>query len=223
MFKKGFTLAEILVALSVVGIVAAISAPVLSNVLPDKDKIAVLKAYKSLNDATQELINDPGYYINNSDSDGTCIGLACETQPIANSDAALNDQGAKYAHLLALYFNGENATHRGSGASQSMTFTTNDQVVWQVMKSGTDHFVSIDINGEDVGSKNCFYHKDTCKNPDRFQFKVTKEGFVSGYDVLTTQYLKTRYNVKNRKNDLDAVKNSSNPNTLKPWVAKSSS
>ena len=81
MFKKGFTLAEVLVSLSIVGVVAAISAPALSNMMPDKDKLVVLKAYKSLKDATQELMNDPGYYINFSDNNANCVGLACTAQP----------------------------------------------------------------------------------------------------------------------------------------------
>ena len=58
MKKYGFSLSEILVALAVVGIVAAIITPMSSAILPDKNKVEVLKAYNALSETTQNLLNN---------------------------------------------------------------------------------------------------------------------------------------------------------------------
>lgn len=204
MFKKGFTLAEVLVALSIVGVVAAVSAPAITNMMPDSDKLTVLKSYKVLNDATQELINDPGFYINFSD--GNCVGLSCTAQPESISIALNNVSGdAKYAHLLAMNINGDNRA-RGTSNVAVLTFTTNDQIEWQIMKSNDLHFVSIDIDGDGVG-RECFYGEDGCTRPDRYQFVVDREGNIRGNDALTSAYLKTRTNVRNRANDINEANN----------------
>ncbi len=55
MKKFGFTLMEVIIALGIVGVVAAISTPLLNNLIPDKDKIAVLKTYKIIGDINNEI------------------------------------------------------------------------------------------------------------------------------------------------------------------------
>ena len=62
MKKYGFSLSEILVALAVVGIVAAIITPMSSAILPDKNKVEVLKAYNALSETTQNLLNNNMIY-----------------------------------------------------------------------------------------------------------------------------------------------------------------
>jgi len=54
MKKNAFTLAEIVVTLGIIGIVTAMTAPSLMNLMPDKSKVEVLKVYKLINDATIE-------------------------------------------------------------------------------------------------------------------------------------------------------------------------
>ena len=54
MKKNGFTLAELLIAIGIIGIVAAVTAPQLNKLLPDENKSKVLKAYKALNDINEE-------------------------------------------------------------------------------------------------------------------------------------------------------------------------
>jgi len=46
MKKLGFTLSEIIVTLCIIGVVAAITAPLIENLVPDKNKMMVLKYYK---------------------------------------------------------------------------------------------------------------------------------------------------------------------------------
>ncbi len=46
--QKGFTMAEILITLAIIGVVAAIALPAVTSLMPDKNKIMYLKAYDSL-------------------------------------------------------------------------------------------------------------------------------------------------------------------------------
>ena len=48
MRKKGFTLAEALIALGIVGIVAALALPMFNKTKPDSVKVAYLKTYDSI-------------------------------------------------------------------------------------------------------------------------------------------------------------------------------
>ena len=56
MNKKGFTLAEVLIALAIIGVTAAITAPMLSSLMPDKHKAMVLKYYKTITDINKDLL-----------------------------------------------------------------------------------------------------------------------------------------------------------------------
>ena len=58
MKKQAFTLSEILISLTIIGVVAAITSPLISGIIPDKDKVAVLKVYKTVTELNQTLLND---------------------------------------------------------------------------------------------------------------------------------------------------------------------
>lgn len=60
--KSGFTLAEVLIALGIVGVIAAILVPAFGNSRPDKSKIMYLKAYDGLTEAMTTLVNDSNYF-----------------------------------------------------------------------------------------------------------------------------------------------------------------
>lgn len=63
--KKGFTLSEVLVTLTVIGIVSALTIPVLNKANPDKDKITYQKAIYTLERAMDSTINDPKLKLTN--------------------------------------------------------------------------------------------------------------------------------------------------------------
>ena len=60
--KKGFTLAETLVTLGIVGIIVAITIPGFMKIRPDKMKIQYLKAYDALEQAVKDLANNTRLY-----------------------------------------------------------------------------------------------------------------------------------------------------------------
>ena len=60
--KKGFTLAELLIALGVVGILVAILMPVIFSIIPDQNEIMAKKAYYTVQSVVSEMINDGSCY-----------------------------------------------------------------------------------------------------------------------------------------------------------------
>ena len=105
--KKAFTLSELIVAIGIVGVIAAMTTPFLSGLFPDGRKIQVLKAYRIISDINAELLSDPSIYqlgtpVNiNGTSINNCIGLMCEQRPLnPEFNNAIYEGADKYANLL---------------------------------------------------------------------------------------------------------------------------
>lgn len=106
--KKGFTLAEVVVTLAVIGMVAGISIPILHNAKIDKDVIVYRKAMYTLQQATYKFMNGNKYqelmrkyngnerlFLANFKNNDVCEGIADEmnTRGVItcdNSDGGLN-------------------------------------------------------------------------------------------------------------------------------------
>lgn len=79
--KKAFTLAELLVVLAVLGVIAAIVTPVVFDAMPNENMIRFKKAYYTFEKAVQTLANDTNLYpevtvFTNSNQDYFCNNLA---------------------------------------------------------------------------------------------------------------------------------------------------
>ena len=188
MFKKGFTLAEVMIALGIVGIVAVIASPLLSGIVPDKNKVRVLKIHKTVSQINVELLGDPGLYLNRGGEDyEQCEGFECREQPLASPFNMPKYSGSnKYKTLLMEHLN---------ATGTSTEFTTPDGAKWTF--TGEFSFtVDVDSKGKDcVGSS-------SCKKPDQFKFIVEPtNGNVEGGDLLTIQYLDNPHKLNDRDND----------------------
>ena len=62
MRKQGYTLAEILVAVGIVGVIAALMLPIFNKVQPDQEKAVYLKTYRALNSAITAIAADKEIY-----------------------------------------------------------------------------------------------------------------------------------------------------------------
>ena len=210
MKKMGFTLSEKIVALSIVAVVAVISAPLVTSLIPDRNKIAVLKANKILTDVTQELLQDPGYYnesgvlpdpFNGLD----CEGLGCISRPLLPELQEDQFSGLhKYSYLLASKLNTVNDPVL---EEDIVSFDTIDGLHWLIdagvdfpdaLVVGVQYNVTVDVNGDD--EPNQIYGEST--RPDRFEFHINNRGQVTGLDALTRAYLENPHKLNDRQADL---------------------
>ena len=217
MKRKGFTLAEILISLAIIGIIAAIGFPAVNSMKPDKNKIMYLKVYDELRNEISSLVSDSSLFPACKD-DGE-DGIECASHPLLNTMLPVNKRfnaskyegNEKLCNLIAYYLNTSDtncsdSTYSFNSASfntdfnSKKSFTTQNGIQWWIIPqensaSGgtasyqTDVYVDIDPSRD---SSNCIYDKNSCKNPDRFKFMIAADGSVITADPVGTMYVKTR-------------------------------
>ena len=82
MIKKGFTLAEIMIVLAVIGVLTAILLPVAINSTPNENIMKFKKGHNALLSAIRELVNSDKYYLDGDLSikvDGSFVDDSSET------------------------------------------------------------------------------------------------------------------------------------------------
>lgn len=188
MKKLGFTLAELIMTLSIIGVSAALIAPAVTNIVPDAKKAKVLKYNSQLNSIINGFFNDNNIYQpitrinpNTGDSEWFCNntsnarGIAC----IGNFESLLSD---------ALNLDGNSSP---------------DNSIWEI---NGDVFVGYTISVDvDANKEGCSY-SNACNEPrqiDTFIFKINQDGAVRPGDALTDAYLKNPLKLTDRKEDLD--------------------
>jgi len=133
--KKGFTLAEVMIALGILGILAAMLIPALMSNTPDNGKVMFKKAYSNFERTVSEMINDNANYpatdidngsgvMVNSGFHQTAVG-AGTTVPAAQN---------KFCYLLADKLN--TITSDCSTSTNPGVFKTTDGIQWQVHDGG---------------------------------------------------------------------------------------
>lgn len=192
--KKGFTLAEVMITLGVLGVLAAILIPAVMNVNPNTNKVMFKKAYTILEKAVNDLIGNDTYYpsyvtaqLNGLD---TPLGLSYSTiDPVDNIPAG-ND---KFCYLFSQAVNTVGTVDCTFSASPNATppsFTTSDGILWYLVKpSFNSNFsttvVIIDTNGNkppNCGQTQRGRPMQGCsagKNPDIYSFMITYNGKIS--------------------------------------------
>ena len=212
MKKQGFTLAELLITLGIIGVAAALLVPNLGKVLPDRNKITVLNTAKVINEITTNLMNNDGLYYNIN----RCVGLACNATP---KTAPYNDNkysgDSKYSRLLISNLNVDGDVNEEANAS-AFKFKTTDGVFWTVTPTAITGgaTIMIDVNGESKG-KNCSFDTSSCKKPDQYVFVVDQMGKLHPGDPLTAAYTMNQTKTKNKKNDYTLAANFSDK--TKDW------
>ena len=206
--KSAFTLAEVLVCLAVLSVLATILIPTLGQFKPNKTKTMFKKTYQVAERIIYEMVNDNELY---PDVDGIYgfdnvakikydgVEYGSDT---TNSDAAK----CKFTKLFALKLNtlstdpscGNYTWTNGSVASGS--FVTTDGVVWALPKSnftaGSSDGVAwkkimIDVNGSKApNTMDLEGDSDKCTNDvDRFTLYVRSDGLISVKGACAREYM----------------------------------
>lgn len=158
--RKGFTLAEVLVTLAVIGVVAALTIP--SIIGSSNEKIAKTSIKKALSVLNQAL-----------------------TMSIAQNevDAATANSPATLAGLFDDYisFISENTANGTIVASDGFIYTFNSAANCTNVASTTDCFVEVDING-DKGNEDI---SNTTNYQDLYYFAILKEQVLPVNNTMT--------------------------------------
>jgi len=84
MKNRGFTLAEIMIVLSIIGILTAILLPIANHSRPDENVMKFKKADTTLKNVIRELVNSDNYYCNGD------LGLKADCKTLLLNDGSLN-------------------------------------------------------------------------------------------------------------------------------------
>lgn len=211
MKKNGFTLAEMLITMGIVGVVSALVAPIMVNIMPDKNKAMFIKNYKELKTINQQLLEDRTIYYSTKTLDletgrktSSCQGLQCEETPLrspfkgSSSASSIYTGANKYPYLLANFL--------GIDEPDDTSFTTKDNTIWSITRNvdestGKVSGYSVVLTVSGTGTA-CTY-SDECKHPKSFELDVDIYGRVTPVDALSKAYILTETKLNNKKADLE--------------------
>ncbi len=216
MIKKGFTLQEALIALTVIGVVAAVTVPRLAKLAPDQNQTKYLKAHAMLTDITNQMLVDPALYFCN---DVNIEGLNCTNMPKEGSIpddlyqtlSSLRDNNNnigsaldKYANIFAYNMhisrveniNNLNNNNDPNNINHAIAFRAKDGVVWifgrDENNANNPILVDIDMDGisPNPDNDNQFsYDNEQNTTPDRFSFDIAVDGTITPTDPMGQFYL----------------------------------
>lgn len=226
MKNNGYTLAEILVCIGIIGVLAAICIPLVNKYKPDPIKAMYISNYNAILTALREISSNETIYPPRNDGeniDYRKIPLFNTVKINLTKDEAFGGNSAKLCELLAKSMNAVGEINCPSSYS---SYSDSEFKPSFVIPNGTQYFVTSDIADSsyqtdiyfDVNGKNgnnCLY-SDNCKKPDRFKVMVNVEGLVVAADPVGKWYLKKQKNW--RKEDIqiaDANVDLSLPDSLK--------
>lgn len=215
MKKFGYTLAEILIAITIIGIMTAVMLPLVNNTKPDKTKVMYLKTYDSLVEILNNVTYNSQIFAVSTQSGGQTYDISkCPLFDTAvrtidgNNDEeilATQDGNNKLCSVVAASFGVEpneqcsfNGNFDGMGEN---SFTNNYGIQFKFMVSTIDVAtgaytteIYVDVDGDN--GNNCIYDGDTCQRPDRFIFLVSPTGHLIPADQMGQAYLQTRTNLR---------------------------
>lgn len=202
---NAFTLAEVMIALVVLGVIMALVLPVIMDAMPNKDKMMIKKAYYTTENVIHDLINDSNLYPDNSnfcntryDSSGNAIEGTGPTNPecyfgfdddrkvMHNNKVFEGD--TKFPKLFREKLNVADAN-----VIDDYKFVTNDGMKWEIYTNNGSAFsgkdpalnpalIIIDVNGD--GDPNCIEDDpdstqkkcNSNQDPDIFRINVYMNG-----------------------------------------------
>ena len=195
MKKSGFTLSEMLIALVIIGVVSAITAPVLRGLMPNQNKIMIKRAYNITTNVVKNMIDNTELYSPFSGDSTEMVYKGFDNTESVTYNGKTYSGASKFGDL---FLNSIGATDISTDTCQidfqskytteSSSYTcsygfTKNGVKWYVMNpslSDVAAFIMIDVNSDK--KPNCTQSDDACKSKtngfDRFVVEVMNNGEV---------------------------------------------
>lgn len=185
---KAFTLAEVLITLGIIGIVAAMTIPALINITQGKELEAQLKkAYSVIQTAYNQMNYDEGQIVNNDNYPSgqfitkfkkyfkiskDCGRESCESNFVDEDGTNRVSQNYKTYN---------NKRMRNSLLDDGQVFISDGMFIMiENMTGGTNLFISVDING--------YNKKPNRWGHDLFTFEITNSGKLLPMGAKGTRY-----------------------------------
>ena len=184
--KKAFTLAETLVSVLIIGVVASVTLSSLKHVKPNTCMVMFRKAYNITANAVGEMTQNISYYTGDLSNLSTTTALVEGEYPEGTS---------KFCKIFMSFVNTIDASN--CSASGVTTFSTADGITWYLPAanfSGREQ-ITVDVNG-DLTPPNCSASSSTCKNPDIFVIEISPSGKLYLTDAIAREYLKKPKNIQ---------------------------
>lgn len=179
--KKAFTLAEVLITLGIIGVVAAMTLPTLVNNTEKKELDAQLKkSYSVLQNAINRMNYEEGETVIPANSSSASLALKLKKYLKLSKDCGLSDCEGKYGTDengdLAFNYSDHYRTYNNAVKMNNSTlddgqFILTDSMFIMVECSGTPPnrlLVSVDVNG--------YNKKPNRWGHDLFTFQINKNG-----------------------------------------------
>lgn len=225
MKKTGFTLSELIISLSIIGIASALMMPAISKLVPDKNKTKVISIQSKLVSAVDNLLDDDMVY--------WCLsrnkeeGLSCEGEPKGQAIYQGEDYrgSEKFENLMVAVLGLENAS---APIINNFAYRTPDGVNWRFERGCSNNDGSFIANNGDCAIRNTLTYRITVDlngtaaraagrnpnriygqagelKPDQFRFRVDNYGGVTPEDALTAAYLRNSFKSVDKKNDKEVA------------------
>lgn len=200
-----FSLAELLLCMMIIGIIVAVTTPVLSKFRPNKYKTMFRKAYEVTDRIVFELINDEELYKSTTGTLGFDNTDYPATLPIGYTVDDEQDETRQGKTKFCTLFRDKiqpsviHSCDEESAANpyEKPAFATADGIVWTMpittfSNKNVWNYIYLDVNGTDKPNCACENSSvcDTCKNPDRFRIGVRVDGKIFVPDPVARGYLK---------------------------------
>ena len=214
MKKFGYTLAEILIAITIIGVMTAVMLPLVNNTKPDKTKVMYLKTYDSLVEILNNVTYNSQIFAVSTQSGGKTYDISkcplfdtAARTIVSNNRKILETQDGKnkLCSVVAASFGVDpnnqcsfNGNFDGMGEN---SFTNNYGIQFKFMVSTIDvatgaYTTEIYVDVDGANGNNCIYNANTCQRPDRFIFLVSPTGHLIPADPMGQAYLQTRTNLR---------------------------
>ena len=183
-FKQGFTLAEMLVTIGLIGFISLVLISTMKNIQPNKEKLMLKKAFHTAQRLVAEIANDEELYPEPEDREEGKWYLA-NTEAVTDPLTGKVVSGkTKFCEIFKARMNVvkdvNGCTGSGTATINNRYFETTDGVHWKINYSEFTNInvgvsIQIDVNGSK--GRNASYSATNPK-PDRFWFKVFPNGKV---------------------------------------------
>ena len=207
MFKKGFTLIEILIAMALVGIIVAVLTPNIAKVMPNKKKALFIKAFTRTEMAVSNMINDPEMYpakYNITAEVGqdpyTVFGLCSDgdVEGLLKIDNDFRQQNLESKYKFHYYF----AQELGSNyvSTDDGLIKTNDGLIYKIDRTQTGDNLKRRVKAVEITVN---LPKGENELDDIGKITVLNDGSVECADSKCTNYIEDRFDLKQKDSDED--------------------